>query len=259
MELSAEFSNLKPIFNDCPCVIAGPCSAETEEQLLSTGKQLAQLGIKYMRAGIWKPRTRPGGFEGAGEKGLQWFKEVKEETGMKLATEVATAEHVEKALEADIDMFWIGARTTCDPFAVQEISDALKGVDIPILVKNPLCPDLSLWIGALERIHNAGITKLGAIHRGFYSWTEKVYRNSPMWEVADKLRENIPHMQILFDPSHVGGKREYIASLAQEATNRKYDGLIVESHCNPEKAWTDAAQQVTPQNLQNILCALTHP
>ena len=256
MEISSEFVDLKNIFKDTPCVIAGPCSAETEEQLISTARELTRVGIKVMRAGIWKPRTRPGGFEGAGETGLAWFKEVKQETGMQLATEVATAAHVEKALEAGIDYFWIGARTSCDPFAVQEIADALRGVDIPVLVKNPLSPDLALWIGALERIHNAGITRLGAIHRGFYSWMEKKYRNDPMWEVAEHLRATIPNLPLLFDPSHVGGKREYIAPLIAEAKQRKYDGLIVESHYQPDAAWTDAAQQVTPDNLKEILSDL---
>lgn len=256
MEISSEFVDLKNIFNDNPCVIAGPCSAETEDQLFSTARQLVSVGIKVMRAGIWKPRTRPGGFEGAGETGLAWFKDVKKETGLQLATEVATTEHVEKALEAGVDYLWIGARTSCAPFAVQEIAEALRGVDIPVLVKNPLSPDLALWIGTLERIHNAGITRLGAIHRGFYSWMETKYRNAPMWEVAEHLHALIPNLPILFDPSHVGGKREYIAPLITEAIQRKYNGLIVESHYKPDEAWTDAAQQVTPFQLKEILNSL---
>ena len=234
-------------------VVAGPCSAETEEQIMTTAKQLSEAGIRIMRAGIWKPRTRPGGFEGAGSAGLEWLKEVKQETGMKITTEVATSGHVEECLKAGIDLLWIGARTSCDPFAVQEIADALKGVDIPVLVKNPLSPDLVLWIGALERIHNAGIRKLGAIHRGFYSISEKKYRNSPGWELSEELHRKIPEIPIIFDPSHIGGKREYIEDLSQKAISYGFNGLIIESHCTPETAWTDAAQQVTPQKLKEII------
>ena len=253
MDLSSEFIDLQPVYQDGPLVIAGPCSAETEEQMMNTAQGLCKAGIKMMRAGIWKPRTRPGGFEGAGDKGLEWMKTIKQETGLKLAVEVATAEHVEKALAAGVDLCWVGARTSCDPFAVQEIADVLRGIDIPVLVKNPICADLNLWIGALERIHNAGITRLGAIHRGFFSTTEKKYRNAPMWEVIEQLRQIIPNLPVIFDPSHTGGKREYIGPLVHEAEQRGYDGFIIESHYCPDQAWTDAVQQVTPESLVSIL------
>lgn len=259
MELTSEFIDVKPVFDKQPFIIAGPCSAETEEQLVNTAKGLAEIGVTIMRAGIWKPRTRIGGFEGLGEKGLVWFREAKQQTGIKLATEVATPAHVELALKYGVDFFWVGSRTSCDPFSVQALAEALKGVDIPVYVKNPPCPDLNLWIGALERIHSAGITKLGAIHRGFYSWDEHKYRNTPMWEVAGKLHSMLPNLPILFDPSHVGGKREYVAPLSQEAIRRGYDGLIVESHCNPDAAWTDASQQVTPNDLKKIMDSLVLP
>ena len=209
-----------------PMVIAGPCSAETEEQVMSTATQLAAKGVKIFRAGIWKPRTKPGGFEGIGVDGLAWLKEVKKETGMYVSTEVATAKHVYECLKAGIDVLWVGARTTANPFAVQEIADALKGVDIPVLVKNPVNPDLELWIGALERINNAGLKRLGAIHRGFSSYDKKLY---------------------------IGGKRELVAPLCQQAMDLNFDGLIVESHCNPDCAWSDASQQVTPDVLDYIL------
>ena len=234
-------------------VIAGPCSAETEEQVLSTAHSIAAKGIKIFRAGIWKPRTKPGGFEGVGVVGLPWLKRVKEETGMYISTEVATAKHAYEALKAGVDILWIGARTTANPFAVQEIADALKGVDIPVLVKNPVNPDLELWIGALERIHNAGIKKLGAIHRGFSSYEKKIYRNIPQWHIPIELRRRIPELPILCDPSHIGGKRELIAPISQQAMDLNFNGLVIESHCNPECAWSDAAQQVTPDVLDYIL------
>ena len=189
-----------------PMVIAGPCSAETEEQVMSTATQLAAKGVKIFRAGIWKPRTKPGGFEGIGVEGLAWLKEVKKETGMYVSTEVATAKHVYECLKAGIDILWVGARTTANPFAVQEIADALKGVDIPVLVKNPVNPDLELWIGALERIHNAGLKRLGAIHRGFSSYDKKIYRNLPQWHIPIELRRRLPNLPIFCDPSHIGGK-----------------------------------------------------
>ncbi|HJD91681.1 MULTISPECIES: bifunctional 3-deoxy-7-phosphoheptulonate synthase/chorismate mutase type II [Bacteroides] len=236
-----------------PMVIAGPCSAETEEQVLSTAHSIAAKGIKIFRAGIWKPRTKPGGFEGVGVVGLPWLKRVKEETGMYISTEVATAKHAYEALKAGVDILWIGARTTANPFAVQEIADALKGVDIPVLVKNPVNPDLELWIGALERIHNAGIKKLGAIHRGFSSYEKKIYRNIPQWHIPIELRRRIPELPILCDPSHIGGKRELIAPISQQAMDLNFNGLVIESHCNPECAWSDAAQQVTPDVLDYIL------
>ena len=236
-----------------PVVIAGPCSAETEEQVMETAKGIADKGIKLFRAGIWKPRTKPGGFEGIGAEGLQWLKRVKKETGMYVATEVATAKHVFETLKAGIDILWIGARTTANPFAMQEIADALKGVDIPVLVKNPVNPDLELWIGALERINQAGLKRLAAIHRGFSSYDKKIYRNLPQWHIPIELRRRIPNLPILCDPSHIGGKRELVAPLCQQAMDLGFDGLIVESHCNPDKAWSDAAQQVTPDILDYIL------
>lgn len=208
------------------------------------------------RAGIWKPRTKPGGFEGNGEVALPWMEQVKKETGMLTATEVATPEHVELALKYGIDILWIGARTTANPFAVQAIADSLKGIDVPVLVKNPVNPDLELWIGALERINGAGIKRLGAIHRGFSSYDKKIYRNLPMWQIPIELSRRIPGLPIVNDPSHIGGRRDLIAPLCQQAMDLGMDGLIVESHCNPEKAWSDASQQVTPDILDFILSIL---
>ena len=244
---------LEGVSQERPLIIAGPCSAETEEQVMTTAKSLSDKGIKIFRAGIWKPRTKPGGFEGIGVEGLSWLKEVKKETGMYVATEVATAKHVYECLKADVDIVWIGARTTANPFAVQEIADALKGVDIPVYVKNPVNPDLELWIGALERINNAGLKRIGAIHRGFSSYDKKIYRNLPQWHIPIELRRRIPNLPIICDPSHIGGKRELIAPLCQQAMDLGFDGLIIESHCNPECAWSDAAQQVTPDILDYIL------
>ncbi len=239
-----------------PIVIAGPCSAETEEQVMKTAVQLAENGIKIMRAGIWKPRTKPGGFEGVGSEGLAWLKKVKQETGMYVSTEVATQKHVYEALKYGIDMLWIGARTTANPFAVQEIAEALKGVDIPVLVKNPVNPDLELWIGAMERLSNVGLTKLGAIHRGFSSYDKKVYRNLPQWHIPIELKRRYPDLPIICDPSHIGGKRDMIHQLSQQAMDLNFDGLIIETHCNPDEAWSDASQQVTPTRLKEILESL---
>lgn len=239
-----------------PIVLSGPCSAETEEQVITTAKALADKKVKIFRAGIWKPRTKPGGFEGVGVDGLPWLQEVKQETGMYVSTEVATSKHVEEALKAGIDILWIGARTSANPFAVQELADALKGVDIPVLVKNPVNPDIELWIGALERIYNAGIRRLGAIHRGFSTYDNKIYRNLPQWNVPIELRRRIPNLPILCDPSHIGGKRELIAPLCQQAMDLSFDGLMIESHCNPDKAWSDASQQITPDILEYILNTL---
>lgn len=236
-----------------PIIIAGPCSAETEEQVMKTATELANRGIRIFRAGIWKPRTKPGGFEGVGEPGLAWLQRVKQETGMYVTTEVATAKHVEAALNAGMDMLWIGARTCANPFAMQEIADALAGVDIPVLVKNPVNPDLELWIGGMERLNNAGVKRMAAIHRGFSSYDKKIYRNLPQWHIPIELRRRIPNLPIFCDPSHIGGKRELIASLSQQAMDLGFDGLIVESHCNPDCAWSDAAQQVTPDVLAYIL------
>ena len=236
-----------------PLVIAGPCSAETEEQVMNTAKQLAERGVKIFRAGVWKPRTKPGGFEGVGVDAMPWLKNVKKETGMYVATEVATAKHVYECLKAGVDIMWIGARTTANPFAMQEIADALKGVDIPVLVKNPVNPDLELWIGAMERINNAGLKRIAAIHRGFSSFDKKLYRNLPQWHIPIELRRRIPNLPIFCDPSHIGGKRELIASLSQQAMDLGFDGLIIESHCNPDAAWSDASQQITPDVLDYIL------
>lgn len=224
--------------------------------MMSTANLLAAKGCKIFRAGVWKPRTKPGGFEGNGETALPWMKRVKEETGMLVTTEVATPEHVELALKYGIDILWVGARTTANPFAMQALADSLKGVDVPVLVKNPVNPDLELWIGALERINGAGIKRLGAIHRGFSSYDKKIYRNLPMWQIPIELRRRIPELPIVCDPSHIGGRRELIAPLCQQAMDLGFDGLIVESHCDPDKAWSDAKQQVTPDILEYILSLL---
>ena len=236
-----------------PLVIAGPCSAETEEQVLDTARSLAAEGIRICRAGLWKPRTKPGGFEGVGEAGIAWLQRVKRETGMYTSTEVATREHVATALKGGVDLLWIGARTAANPFAMQEIADALRGTDVPVLVKNPVSPDLELWIGAIERIYNAGIRRIGAIHRGFTSIDKSLYRNHPMWAIPIELHRRLPRLPIFCDPSHIGGKRELIAPLSQQAMDLGFDGLIIESHICPEIALSDAAQQVTPTSLREIL------
>lgn len=253
MDLELKPLALPGIEPERPIVIAGPCSAETEEQVMTTAKQLAANGIKIMRAGVWKPRTKPGGFEGNGWKALPWLQRVKQETGMLLATEVATPQHVEMALEAGIDILWVGARTTANPFAVQELADSLKGVDVPVLVKNPVNPDVELWIGALERINGAGVKRIGAIHRGFSSYDRKIYRNLPMWQIPIELNRRIPQLPLFCDPSHIGGRRDLIAPLCQQAMDLGMEGLIIESHCDPDSAWSDAKQQVTPDILSYIL------
>ena len=255
MELDLLPLNL-PSDQERPIVIAGPCSAETVEQVLTTARQLKQKGCHMFRAGVWKPRTKPGGFEGKGAEALPWLKQVKDETGMLVTTEVATPEHVELCLKYGLDMLWIGARTSANPFAMQALADSLRGVDIPIFVKNPVNPDLELWIGAMERLNQAGIKRLAAIHRGFSSYDKKIYRNLPMWQIAIELRRRIPALPIICDPSHIGGRRELIAPLCQQAMDLGLDGLIVESHCNPDKAWSDAKQQVTPDVLDYILSLL---
>ncbi|MBD5387563.1 bifunctional 3-deoxy-7-phosphoheptulonate synthase/chorismate mutase type II [bacterium] len=241
-----------------PLIICGPCSAETEEQVLDTARQLASFGAKVFRAGIWKPRTKPGGFEGVGEKGLPWLKRVKEETGMYVSTEVATKAHVKAALDAGVDLLWIGARTAANPFAMQEIADTLaeSGKDVPVLVKNPVNPDLELWIGAIQRIRNAGVTRVGAIHRGFSAYGKHLYRNMPQWHIPIELGRRMPEIPIICDPSHIGGKRELIAPLSQQAYDMGFDGLIIESHCNPDEAWSDASQQITPEVLNLIVNSL---
>lgn len=255
--------DLKPIVDDIkPLIIAGPCSAESEKQVMETASQLAENGIKIFRAGIWKPRTKPGGFEGVGAEGLAWMRRVKDELGMLTATEVATRQHVKEALAAGIDILWIGARTSANPFAMQEIADTLAEAqmpELPVLVKNPVNPDLELWIGALQRIYNAGIRRLGAIHRGFSVYGKHLYRNMPQWHIPIELRRRLPQLPIVCDPSHIGGKRELIAPLSQQSLNMGFDGLIIESHCSPDEAWSDASQQVTPETLDLILNTLVAP
>ena len=230
-----------------PFLIAGPCSAETEEQLLATAHGLANSGIDLFRAGVWKPRTKPGGFEGMGIEALPWLRRVKQETGLKTTIEVATGNQVYEALKHGVDVLWVGARTTVNPFSVQEIADALKGVDIPVLVKNPINPDLDLWIGSMERIMNAGITQIGAIHRGFSSYTKSKFRNAPYWELPIELRRRMPDMPLICDNSHICGNREDLHEVAQQALDLNYDGLMTEVHPTPDAAWSDAKQQITPE------------
>ena len=240
-----------------PVIIAGPCSAETEEQVMNTATQLASKGIKIFRSGIWKPRTKPGGFEGVGVTGLPWLQRVQKELGMLVSTEVATPKHVEACLEAGIDVLWIGARTVANPFAMQEIADALKGhEEATVLVKNPVNPDIELWIGALLRLYNAGVRRLGAIHRGFSTYGKHLFRNEPQWHIPIELHRRIPNLPIICDPSHMGGKRELIGPISQQALDMGFDGLIIESHCDPDCALSDAKQQVTPESLNLIINTL---
>jgi chorismate mutase len=239
-----------------PLVIAGPCSAETEEQVLQIATELKDSDVTIFRAGIWKPRTRPGGFEGVGAVGLKWLQKAKEATGLLLAIEVASAVHVKLALEHDIDVLWIGARTTVNPFAVQEIADALEGTDKIVLLKNPVNPDLSLWIGGLERLYNANIKKLGVIHRGFSTYEKTKYRNNPEWQIAIDLQNRFPDLPLICDPSHITGKRSMIQEVAQQALDLNYDGLMIETHCDPDHAWSDAAQQITPAVLKQLFLDL---
>ena len=239
-----------------PLVIAGPCSAETEEQVLKIAHELKNSDVSIFRAGIWKPRTRPGGFEGVGEIGLKWLQKAKAETGLLMATEIATAAHVKLALEHDIDVLWIGARTTVNPFAVQEIADALQGTDKIVLLKNPVNPDLSLWIGGLERLYNANIKKLGVIHRGFSTYEKTKYRNNPEWQIAIDLQNRFPDLPLICDPSHITGRRDMIQEVSQQALDLNYDGLIIETHIDPDNAWSDAAQQVTPATLKQMFVDL---
>jgi chorismate mutase len=236
-----------------PVIVAGPCSAETEEQVLNTAIPLAKMGIKIFRAGIWKPRTRPNAFEGVGSVGLKWLQTVKQETGLLVTTEVANVKHVYEALKYGVDILWIGARTSANPFAVQDIADSLRGVNIPVMVKNPVNPDVDLWIGAIERINNAGIKQIAAIHRGFSSYDKTLYRNVPQWQIPIELRRRIPEMPILTDPSHICGNREFLYDISQKAMDLNFDGLIIETHCNPDKALSDASQQVTPDGLKQII------
>lgn len=257
LNLNLEPINTWSIFKQRPLLISGPCSAETEEQVMATAKQLAALNkVDVFRAGIWKPRTRPNSFEGVGSDGLKWLQQVKKETGMPTGTEVATEKHVYEALKFGIDVLWIGARTSANPFAMQEVADALKGVDVMVLVKNPVNPDLELWIGAIERIHKAGISKLGAIHRGFSTYEKTAYRNQPKWQMPIELRRRIPEIPIICDPSHIGGERAYLYEIAQKAMDLNFDGLMLESHIDPANAWSDKSQQVMPNDLQELMSRL---
>ena len=238
-----------------PLIIAGPCSAESESQMLETAKRIKESNadVPIFRAGIWKPRTKPNGFEGVGVIGLNWLKKVKEEYGFKTATEVANAHHVAAALEADVDILWIGARSTVNPFTVQEIAEALKGTKKPVFVKNPVNPDLALWIGALERLLGQDVQNLGVIHRGFSTYQKTKYRNIPNWQIALDFKNQFPNIPMLVDPSHICGNRTNLASIAQEAMNVGYEGMIIESHCNPDEAWSDASQQITPEVLADLI------
>ena len=240
-----------------PFLISGPCSAESEEQVMETAKQLAALTkISIFRAGIWKPRTHPDSFEGVGSEGLKWLRRVKQETGLLVGVEVANERHVYEALKYGIDMLWIGARTTVSPLTVQEISNALQGVDVMVLIKNPINPDIDLWIGAFERIARAGVTRLGAIHRGFSTFEKTMYRNQPNWQLPIELRRRIPDLPIICDPSHIGGARMYLHEISQKALDLNFDGLIIESHIDPANALSDSAQQVTPNELNELLSRL---
>ncbi len=237
-----------------PLIISGPCSAETEEQVIETAVRLQKTGkIDMLRAGIWKPRTRPGSFEGIGTKGLPWLQQARKLTGLPLTVEVATAKQVEDALHFEIDVLWIGARTTVNPFSVQEVADALRGVDVPVLIKNPINPDLELWIGGLERVAKAGIKQIGLIHRGFSSYGNTEYRNAPMWHLAIEMKRRYPETMMINDPSHICGRRDILLDVAQKAIDLDYDGLMIESHIDPDKAWSDAKQQVTPERLAELL------
>jgi chorismate mutase len=248
---------LKPIeqvWNKRPLIISGPCSAETEEQVIETAIRLQKTGaVDALRAGIWKPRTRPGSFEGVGTKGLAWMQQAKKITGLPVAIEVATAKQVEDALHFDIDILWIGARTTVNPFSVQEVADALRGANVPVLIKNPINPDLELWTGAVERVAKAGIDKIGLIHRGFSSYGNTEYRNAPMWHLAIEMKRRNPDMMMICDPSHISGRRDILLDVAQRSIDLDYDGLIIESHIDPDNAWSDAKQQITPEVLNELL------
>ncbi len=241
-------------WNKRPLIISGPCSAETEEQVLETAQQLASTGkVHALRAGIWKPRTRPGSFEGVGTKGLPWLQQAKKLTGLPTAVEVATGKQVEDALHFDVDILWLGARTTVNPFSVQEVADALKGANVPVLIKNPINPDLELWTGAVERVAKAGIKNIGLIHRGFSNYGNTEYRNAPMWHLAIEMKRRNPEMMLINDPSHICGRRDILHDVMQKAIDLDFDGLMVESHIDPDKAWSDASQQVTPKVFAEIL------
>ena len=240
-----------------PFLISGPCSVETRTQFLTAAQELANTGqVHALRGGIWKPRTRPNAFEGIGGQGIEWMLEAKAMTGLPIMTEVATADHVELCLQHGFDMLWIGARTTVNPFSVQEVAEALKGVDIPVFVKNPVNADLSLWVGALERMYAAGIKKVAAIHRGFSYYGKSIYRNKPMWEIPIALRSNFANLPILCDPSHISGRRDLLAPVAQRAMDLGFDGLMIESHPTPDQAWSDAAQQITASTYHDLILNL---
>jgi chorismate mutase len=259
MVLKLETSLLKEWngYKGRPFLISGPCSAETEEQVMETARELAQIKeVSIFRAGIWKPRTRPNSFEGVGVTGLKWLRKVKQETGLMVGTEVANEKHVYEALKYGMDMLWIGARTSVNPFTVQEIADALKGVDVMVFVKNPINPDIELWIGAIERIAKAGIQRMAAVHRGFSTYEKTTYRNQPNWQLPIELRRRIPDLPIICDPSHIAGTREYIYEISQKAMDLNFDGLMIESHINPETALSDASQQITPNELRELLFRL---
>ncbi|HSO77423.1 MAG TPA: hypothetical protein VLQ76_02560, partial [Bacteroidales bacterium] len=257
IELNLEKFEFKGISTEKPLILAGPCSAETEDQVMETARQLKSYGINILRAGLWKPRTRPDTFEGVGKEGLPWLRRVKAELGMYTATEVANVKHVYDALKGGIDIIWIGARTTANPFAVQEIAEALKGVDVPVMVKNPINPDVELWIGAFERLSRAGITKMAAIHRGFSVYNKALYRNNPQWEIPIELKLKIPELPIITDPSHICGSRDLLFEVSQRAMDLDFDGLMIESHYDPGRALSDAQQQLTPESLNRLLNQLT--
>lgn len=241
-----------------PVIISGPCSAETELQVLETAIRLAKTGkVDMLRAGIWKPRTKPGNFEGVGETGLPWLQKAREITGLPFTVEVATAKHVEESLKHGTDILWIGARTTVNPFSVQEVADALRGVDIPVLIKNPINPDLELWMGAIERLEKVGIKKIGVIHRGFSNYGNTEFRNAPMWHIPIELKRRMPNLPMICDPSHICGRRDILLEISQKAIDLDYDGLMIESHEEPDKAWSDAKQQITPEQLAEMLNKIT--
>jgi chorismate mutase len=255
--LTEQQQKVSTLLQKAPLIISGPCSAETEEQVMQTAIRLAATGkVDIMRAGIWKPRTRPGSFEGIGTKGLPWLQQAKKETGLPIAIEVATGKQVEDALHFDVDVLWIGARTTVNPFSVQEIADALRGVKVPVLIKNPLNPDLELWVGGMERIAKAGIEDLGLIHRGFSSYGNTDFRNAPMWHLAIEMKRRFPGIPMINDPSHICGRRDILQEVAQQAIDLDFDGLIIESHIDPDNAWSDAKQQITPEVLKEMLEAI---
>lgn len=252
-------------FNDKPVVIAGPCSAESREQVLLTAESLSKHGITLFRAGVWKPRTKPGGFEGVGEEALPWLAEVKAKTGMQVSTEIANGEHLRKAVDAGVDIVWLGARTVANPFAVQEIADEwskiddVRKFDIGVLVKNPVNPDLDLWIGAFERLYNAGVRRLGAVHRGFSAYKHPVYRNPPEWRIPIEFKRRYPQIPIICDPSHISGDRKLVSEVSRQAVNLCFDGLMIEVHCSPSSALSDAKQQLTPEELIRMLNCLAIP